>query len=176
MAAPQAMVSTTMTWCASPATKGIPWKDPQQHSARPTASGASSHQHAEVWSSYRDPAEWINDWQLGLLKVSEGCRCVLTVQLKHCLSLPTCLGKAQIKDIDPGGQYGTSSCITFKCILLTIYNQDFSRGHLLSYHYTWRYLKVNDTNHRDQLQCISFCSCEIQLACQQSTLWSRSEI
>lgn len=65
MVAPQAMASTTMTWCVSPATKATPWKDPRQPSARPAASGASSHQHAEVWSSYIAPGELINDWQLG---------------------------------------------------------------------------------------------------------------
>lgn len=64
MAAPQEMALTTMTSCVSPATKATPWKDPPQPSARPTASGAISHQHAEVWSGYQAPAEWINDWQL----------------------------------------------------------------------------------------------------------------
>lgn len=78
-AAPQAMASTTMMWCASPATKATPWKDPPQPSARPAASGAGSHRRAEVRSSYRVPAEWLNDWQLGWLKVSDGCRCMLTV-------------------------------------------------------------------------------------------------
>lgn len=65
MAAPQVMASTTMTLCAFPATKATPWRDPPQLSARPAASGASSHRHAEVRStSYRAPVEWINDWQL----------------------------------------------------------------------------------------------------------------
>lgn len=65
MAAPQAMASTITMWCASPVTKAIHWKDPPQPSARPAASGASSHQHAEVRSSDRAPTERIYDWQLG---------------------------------------------------------------------------------------------------------------
>uniref|UniRef100_A0A3B4Z0G6 Sushi domain-containing protein n=1 Tax=Stegastes partitus TaxID=144197 RepID=A0A3B4Z0G6_9TELE len=81
MAAPQAMASTTMTWCASPATKATPWKDRPQPSARPAASGASSHRHAEVRSSYRAPAECINDCHLHQLKVSERRECTLTAEL-----------------------------------------------------------------------------------------------
>lgn len=48
-AAPSARASTTTTWCVSPATKATLWKDHPRPSARPTASGASSHPHAEVW-------------------------------------------------------------------------------------------------------------------------------
>lgn len=57
MDAPREMASTTMTWCASPATKAILWKGHQPRSARPTASGASSHQPAEVWSSHTAQTE-----------------------------------------------------------------------------------------------------------------------
>lgn len=57
MDAPREMASTTMTWCASPATKAILWKGHQPRSARPTASGASSHRPAEVWSSHRAQTE-----------------------------------------------------------------------------------------------------------------------
>lgn len=57
MDAPREMASTTMTWCASPATKAILWKGHQLRSARPTASGASSHRPAEVWSSHRAQTE-----------------------------------------------------------------------------------------------------------------------
>lgn len=58
MAAPQAMASTTMMWCTSPATKVTPWKDPPQLSARPTVSGATSRQLAGVRSSHRTPAAY----------------------------------------------------------------------------------------------------------------------
>ena len=57
MAAPQAMASTTTMWCASPATKATPLKGPPPLSARPAASGAGSHRHAEVNSSHRAPAD-----------------------------------------------------------------------------------------------------------------------
>lgn len=49
-AAPSEMALTTTMLCVSPATKATRWKARQQPSARPTASGASSHRHAEVWS------------------------------------------------------------------------------------------------------------------------------
>lgn len=57
MAAPQAMASTTTMWCASPATKATLLKGPPPLSARPAASGAGSHRHAEVNSSHRAPAD-----------------------------------------------------------------------------------------------------------------------
>lgn len=55
--APLAMASTTMTWCASPATKATLWKGRLPPSARPPASGASSPRHAGVGSSLTAPTE-----------------------------------------------------------------------------------------------------------------------
>lgn len=62
-AAPSARASTTTTWCVSPATKATLWKDHRRPSARPTASGASSHPRAEVWPNAPTRAE----------KLSESC-------------------------------------------------------------------------------------------------------
>lgn len=55
--APPAMASTTMTWCASPATKATLWKGRRPASARPPASGASSPRHAEVGTSLTGATE-----------------------------------------------------------------------------------------------------------------------
>lgn len=140
MAAPQAMASTTMTWCASRATKATPWKDPPRPNARPTASGASSHQCAKVRSSGWTPAGWMNDWHLDWLAASEGWKCVLTVELKCCLLLTAHLAKVQMADIPSGGQrqmgggeqeFGTSRWKPFTCI----WNDNLWRGYLFVYQY-----------------------------------------